>query len=506
MKKIFLGLLALVCLYSCGPTRAGVAEKNCFFSSSKYYFVAKPIKKYQYKNEALSSQEKTSLKQDLIKQISEKISVVSIMNTKNVVNGESGEYSSYRSTESVISSMGSINNAEFKYCKSDNRYFTYCLVTKQKFETDLYNSLTAKVSLFSEEVSSLKATFIEGSQGYDFSKMSELNLTSLFLSNGVDLISASNYIDEDKKKELINMVATAKGQYIQLKNLKSYSFEKQIKRLNSLLLNNQYEKIHYELLSLSRKELNPTQNKQISVLSNTYNAKLEGYIKKLDTDIERAISNRDNSTTTEDLFVVYESTTFYKDQFQKLEQYRQRLARRIGSGRTNLFFGLSAGSTFKQINNSEGQLSVNEIDEELSFDQLLPAYEFGINHYFFNPKKRFGISATFRNYSDSFVDIGTEVSADGIKDFSALQFGVILGQFELKHGLVNNNQELDGLTLSSLNWSILRTDKLMNKFTKSNFLKLSAFVDYLSDFEDRSYYQIGISLNYHLMFNRTSKY
>ena len=49
-------------------------------------------------------------------------------------------------------------------------------------------------------------------------------------------------IDEDKKKELINMVATAKGQYIQLKNLKSYSFEKQIKRLNSLLLNNQYEK------------------------------------------------------------------------------------------------------------------------------------------------------------------------------------------------------------------------------------------------------------------------
>ena len=113
------------------------------------------------------------------------------------------------------------------------------------------------------------------------------------------------------------MVATAKGQYIQLKNLKSYSFEKQIKRLNSLLLNNQYEKIHYELLSLSRKELNPTQNKQISVLSNTYNAKLDGYIKKLDTDIERAISNRDNSTTTEDLFVVYESTTFYKDQFEK---------------------------------------------------------------------------------------------------------------------------------------------------------------------------------------------
>ena len=164
--------------------------------------------------------------------------------------------------------------------------------------------------------------------------MSELNLTSLFLSNGVDLISASNYIDEDKKKELINMVATAKGQYIQLKNLKSYSFEKQIKRLNSLLLNNQYEKIHYELLSLSRKELNPTQNKQISVLSNTYNAKLEGYIKKLDTDIERAISNRDNSTTTEDLFVVYESTTFYKDQFQKLEH---------GEATNACVFGLPSG-------------------------------------------------------------------------------------------------------------------------------------------------------------------
>ena len=171
-----------------------------------------------------------------------------------------------------------------------------------------------------------------------------------------------------------------------------------------------------------------------------------------------------------------------------------------------MFFGVSAGSTFKQINNDEGQVSVSELNQELSFDQLLPAYEFGINHYFFNPKKRFGISATFRNYSDSFVDVGTDVSPDGIKDFSALQFGVILGQLELKYGLVNNNQELDGLSLSSLNWSILRTDKLMNKFTKSNFLKLSAFVDYLSDFKDRSYYQLGISLNYHLMFNRTSKY
>ena len=337
------------------------------------------------------------------------------MNTKNVVNGDSGEYSSYRGTESVISSMGSINNAECKYCKSDNTYFVYCLVTKQKFETDLYNSLTAKVSLFSQEVTSLKSTFVEGSQGYDFSKMSELNLTSLFLSNGVDLISASSYVGEDKKKELINMVATANGQYIQLKNLKSYSFEKQINRLNSLLLNNQYEKIYYELLSLSRKELNATQSQQISVLTNTYKAKLEGYINKLDTDIARAISNRDSSTLTEGLFVVYESTTFYKDQFEKLERYRERLARRIGSGRTNLFFGLSAGSTFKQINNSEGQLSVNEIDEELSFDQLLPAYEFGVNHYFFNPKKRFGIGANGGNYTESFANTGHPITSDGTK-------------------------------------------------------------------------------------------
>tara|TARA_B100000768_G_scaffold152158_1_gene147689 strand:+ start:786 stop:2264 length:1479 start_codon:yes stop_codon:yes gene_type:complete len=491
---------------SCGGARNFTSNDNCFFSASEYYFIAQKINKRAYKNRSLSTTQKTMLRQDLIKQITEKSSTISVQKEQIIEKGELGEYSSFLNEKSITRSMGSVNNAEFKYCKSSKQYFVYCLVSKKYFETDMYNALNAKVVLFSNEIISLKSAFFKGNGVYDDEKMNELSLTALFLSDGIELISASNYVNEGEKNKLVNQIAKANGQYVELKSLMNYSFEKQINRLNSLLLNNQYEKIYYELLSLSRKELNATQSQQISVLTNTYKAKLEGYINKLDTEIERAISNRDNSTTTEDLFADYESTAFYKDQFEKLERYRERLARRIGSGRTNLFFGLSAGSTFKQTNNSEGQLSVNEIDEELSFDQLLPAYEFGINHYFFNPKKRFGISATFRNYSDSFVDIATGVSPDGIKDFSALQFGVIFGQFELKHGLVNNNQELDGLTLSSLNWSILRTDKLMNRFTKSNFLKLSAFIDYLSDFEDRSYYQIGISLNYNLMFNRTSKY
>jgi hypothetical protein len=62
MKNIFLGLLTVVCLYSCAGIKAGVVEKNCFFSSSKYYFVAKPIKKSQHKKQELSSQQKNSIK------------------------------------------------------------------------------------------------------------------------------------------------------------------------------------------------------------------------------------------------------------------------------------------------------------------------------------------------------------------------------------------------------------------------------------------------------------
>ena len=336
--------------------------------------------------------------------------------------------------------------------------------------------------------------------------MSRIRDTNLFLSNAIDLVAASKYISLEDRRRIIDDVAIAKAEYFKLENLSNFNFDTQINKLNNLLLRNEFEKIHLELKTLLIKQFNPSQRERLSVFNKGYQEKLENVIQGLDVSIKKAIRNRDSSEQTEDLFSKYARTAFYKDQTLKLQEYKVLLARRIGSGRTNLFFGLSAGSTFKQINNDEGQLSVNEIDEELSFAQLLPAYEFGINHYFFNPKKRFGISATFRNYSDSFVDVGTDVSADGIKDFSALQFGVILGQFELKHGLVNNNQELDGLSLSSLNWSILRTDKLMNKFTKSNFLKLSAFVDYLSDFKDRSYYQLGISLNYHLMFNRTSKY
>ena len=499
-------LITFFLVLSCGSVKVDSLSEKCSVNMSEYYSVSKKIKKSAYKKESVSSADKTSMKQDLIRQISEKFSTVSRLNEQVIETGQTGTYSSFLNTEFVVSSIGSVNNAQFVYCKSNHKYYLYCLIPIKDFELDLYNEVSAKTRIFRQEIKLALSSLNSKNIVFGEKEMSRISDTNLFLSNAIDLVAVSNYISLEDRRRIIDDVAIAKAEYFKLENLSNFNFDSQINKLNNLLLRDEFEKIHLELKTLLIKQFNPSQRERLSVFKKGYQEKLGNVIQGLDVSIKKAIRNRDSSEQTEDLFSKYARTTFYKGQTLKLQEYKALLARRIGSGRTNLFFGVSAGSTFKQINNDEGQVSVSELNQELSFDQLLPAYEFGINHYFFNPKKRFGISATFRNYSDSFVDVGTDVSPDGIKDFSALQFGVILGQLELKYGLVNNNQELDGLSLSSLNWSILRTDKLMNKFTKSNFLKLSAFVDYLSDFKDRSYYQLGISLNYHLMFNRTSKY
>ena len=58
--------------FSCGGVKNTSTGHDCRINS-KNYSASKIIKKSTYKNRSVSSSEKTSLKQDLIKQISEKI-------------------------------------------------------------------------------------------------------------------------------------------------------------------------------------------------------------------------------------------------------------------------------------------------------------------------------------------------------------------------------------------------------------------------------------------------
>ena len=506
--KILRSLVAVsitLLIFSCGGVKSRSTSNDCLMSS-KYYSVSKSIKKSTYKNRSISASEKTSLKQDLVQQISEKISVVSRLNEQLTEVGEIGSYLSFFNNESIVSSVGSVNNPEFIYCTSGRKYYLYCVVPIEDFETDLFNEANARLKIFRSKVNYAINSSNSRNRIYDNDEMSKLSDTNLYLSNAVELISASRYISNAEKNQIIGDVALANAEFFKLENLSNSNFDIKISKLNRLLLNNEFEKIHLELLSLSRKQFNPKQRESLMIFKAGYERKFESKIEELDLKIEKAISNRQNNDLTKKLLTDYSYTVFYKNQKEKYESYKQQISKRSGYARNALRIGLNAGSSFNEINNSSGQINVNQLDNNLNFDNILPSYELSLIHYFLNPRKRFGLSINFKSFSDTFIKLsGSDDIENSINDFNSLQFGVSYGPIEIKYGSVIKG-DFDDLALSSLVFSIIRTNKLSGNPGKSNSINLSVFGDYFSDFKNTSFYRIGISLDYNILFNRTSKY
>ena len=174
--------------FSCGGVKNTSTSKDCRVNS-KYYSVSKIIKKSTYKNRSVTSFEKTSLKQDLIKQISEKISVVSRLNEQLTEEGEIGSYVSFFNNKSIVSSVGSVNNPEFIYCKSGRRYYLYCVVPIKDFEVDLFNEASARLKIFRSKVNLAINSSNSKNRIYDNDEMSKLSDTNLYLSNTAELLS-----------------------------------------------------------------------------------------------------------------------------------------------------------------------------------------------------------------------------------------------------------------------------------------------------------------------------
>jgi len=503
--RCFLSLLITILFFSCGGVKNTSTSQSCLVNS-KYYSVSKVIKKSTYKNRSVTTSEKTSLKQDLVKQISEKISVVSRLSEQLTEEGETGSYYSFFNNKSIVSSVGSVNNPEFIYCTSGRKYYLYCVVPIKDFEVDLFNETKARLKIFRSKVSFAINSSNSKNRIYDNDEMSKLSDTNLYLSNAAELIAVSRYISEADKNQIISDVALANTEYFKLDNLSNSNFDNQINQLNMLLLNNEFEKIYLELISLSKKQLNPNQRERLIIFKSGYERKFESFIKKLDLDIEKAINNRLKNKETEKLLTTYRYTIFYKNQKEKYESFSRQISKRNGYARNALRLGLNAGSTFNFINNSSGHINIDQLDSNLNFEYILPSYEFSLIHYFLSPRKRFGLSINYKSFSNNFIKLsGSNEIQNTINDFNSLQFGISFGPLEVKHGSTISDN-FDNLTLSSLVFSVLRTDKIAESFGKSNSINLSVFCDYLSNFDDTSYYSIGASLQYNISFNRTSKY
>ena len=501
----FLAFFISILLCSCGGLKSTTTNQYCNISSDKYY-VSKIIDKSTYKNESVTASEKTSLKKDLIKQISEKISLVSRLNEQVVEQGEIGSYSSYLNNESIVSSVGSVNNPKFIYCKSGRKYYLHCTVSIENFEVDLYNQVNARVKIFGEKLD-LALRPSKYKRDYTYDDLKKFNDTNLFLANAVELIAFSRYISEEDKSRIINDVALVNGKYFNLESKSNLYFDIQIEQLNQLLISDDFEKIHLELISLSKKQFNPSQRERLLIFKNGYEKKLETKIIELDSKIEKAIKYRQNDDKTKELLSEYASTLFYKNQREKYDLYKRQISKRSGYARNALRFGFNAGSSFNYLNKSTNTINVDQFENNLNFENILPSYELSLIHNFFNPRKRFGVSINYKSFSENLIQLSdTDFVSNSINDFNSIQFGLSYGPFEIKHGSIEGGSDFDESLLTSFIISILRTDKIAGSFGKSNSINLSLFGDYISNFDDSSLYSVGVSMNYNLSFNRTPKY
>ena len=499
MKKIIFNLIVFV--FICLQVQS---QNPCEYEMNDYYSVKKEIKRRYFKKKNIDNEEKTLLKFELAQQISTRISVVSVSKTENTVVGNRGSFNSFSNRESYKTVFGNINNPEFKYCKLGRKYFVYCRVKKADFDTDLYNTLVSKVKVFDQTVTSLNRSSNTISETFNNS-VENLKKDYYYIINGIDLVSRSPFIVAIDKQNITNEATSAIDRYFQLQNLLLENFEITLFRLEGLLQNNRYREISLQFPNWTIEKLNAIQRQKFVRFKADYESSLHSYIKKLRTDLNKAIRNR-NVTTATALLEAYLKITFHQDNRKHYEQFKNRLAARLGYARTNLFFGINAGTSFKSSNNIENNALPTDGGNKINFNQILPSLNLGFKHYLSNPRKRLGVSFSYKTFSDRYIQSGDEINENPMKGFTALQVGIILGPIEVNHGPVQSSLDIKNLSLTSLKFGLFRSDKFYSKLSKSNYLEFFIFGDYLSDFGDNSFLQAGIGINYNLAFNRTAKY
>ena len=480
------------------------SQNNCDTNSDKYYTVNKKISKRSFKRQSISGEDKSALKLELAEQISTRISVMSVSKSENVIINETGGYNSFENTEAYRSASGVINNPEFIYCKIGRKYYVYCRVKKVDFDTDLYNSLKSKVKVFQQLVSGLGSSVNMLSEAYNNS-VERLKKDYYYIINGIDFVSRSPFITGVNKEVLINQVSIALAGYKSLENLLLANFERAVLKLERFLKNRQYEEINIEFPNWTIDKLNSIQRQKFVKFKIAYEKSIESYIKNLRIDLKKAIRNR-NETKVNELLDSYSKITFYKDNQKRYEQFKNKLANRLGPAMTNLFIGLNGGTSFQNLNTENDLILLEQVGRKMNFNQILPSINFGLKHYFSNPQKRLGISLSYKSFSDKYINSGDETSENPIKNFSSIQAGIILGPLEFNYGPVKSSLDIEKLSLMSLKLGVLRSDKLFGKFSKSNYLEIFVFGDYLSDFGEYTFLQAGIGVNFNLAFNRTAKY
>ena len=104
----------------------------------------------------------------------------------------------------------------------------------------------------------------------------------------------------------------------------------------------------------------------------------------------------------DDFFMEYSKITFFEKNQAKLDKYKKMFAINNGYARTNISFAVNIGNAFSDISPSSQQSSVNSNDVKFDFTYLLTSFNVGIKHYFFNPRKRIGLTINYSIFNSLF--------------------------------------------------------------------------------------------------------
>lgn len=471
------------------------AQSNCD-NDDRNYSIKEKISKKEYKKNKIKNPD--NLKRDLVKQITSSISVISVLNEENNTNGEFGSYLSNRFTESYSSSMGEVINPSFTFCKEDKTFFVICSVRKKAFDTSFYNSIYTKNGL-------LKDYLLKNSKNLNISlKKNDYN----FIKNGLSFIKSSEFIKEEDKEKLFEQVKSTILLFDENEARNILNFDSQIEFLYTLLNKDDFETIKNITLGVNFEKLDITSKNKYNSFLQKFEQKLKSNIENLESKIEKAIRTKDKKDEIESLLNKYKIVTFDEQTEKKYNYFLKKISIKNGYSRTNLSFGIYAGSTFKSLSKENNLIGVDSIKNNINLNQILPSFRVGLKHYFFNPEKRVGLSLNYSSYLKDFIELKkTDTPLNNINDFTTIQIGLLLGPLELKYGKVLSDNLSNDLALLGMKLTLIRTDRLTaNKFGKINNLGISIFGDYLTDFKDSTSLQFGIGLNYDICLKRTGKY
>jgi len=481
----------------------GMQSQNNCNDLSQFYSVKEKIKKRTFKKQNYDNV--FSLKQKLVQQISTDISTMSVIKSENITDGNTGYYSNESSTESYITSIGSINNPNIIYCKISSNYYVVCQVNKRDFELEYYESIDSRAKVLYETVKLLER---DTKNGQITNKISQLKKDYFYIKNSLYFIVKSNYIDKSKRDVLEDFVTLVLSKFEQLENNNNLNFESKINDLNELLVIKEFERINGKLISIDLKNLTTEEKKKITDFKKSYINSITNYTADLDLKIKTTLRNKNKTNEIDDLFNEYSKITFFENNQAKLNKYKKIFAINNGYARTNISFAANVGNAFSDITTQQSNINSNDV--KFDFKYLLTSFNIGIKHYFFNPRKRIGLTINYSIFNNNIIQIEKNNTplVDPIKKFSVAQIGLILGPFELNYGITNVDVkgEEKELKMSNLKFSLLRSDRWSKKYAKVNYINLYAFGNYLSDFDKINYLQVGLGLNYNFALNRTSRF